>query len=84
MSIRLAPPTESRRFEPRNRLLAALSGKDALSLRPLLEAVPLARGSVLFDVDEPLSRLYFVETGTIHSSSREKASRRCWGWPSRR
>ena len=33
------------------------------SLRLHLEAVPLARGSVLFDTDEPLTRIYFMETG---------------------
>ena len=54
----------SRGLEPRNRLLAAvLSGRDLLDLRLHLEAVPLARGSVLFDTDEPLTRIYFMETG---------------------
>jgi CRP-like cAMP-binding protein len=54
----------SRELEPRNRLLASvLSGRDLLSFRLHLEAVPLARGSVLFDTDEPLTRIYFMETG---------------------
>jgi CRP-like cAMP-binding protein len=63
MSNRVAASTERRGFKPRNRLLAALPGGDLASLQPYLEAVPLACGSVLFDVDEPLRRLYFVETG---------------------
>jgi CRP-like cAMP-binding protein len=58
MSIR-----ESRGLEPRNRLLALLSGRGFLSLRPYLEAVSLPRGSVLFDTDERLRRLYFIEGG---------------------
>ena len=54
----------SRESEPRNRLLAAvLSGRDLLDLRLHLESVPLARGSVLFETDEPLTRIYFMETG---------------------
>ena len=51
-------------WEPRNRLLATvLSGRDFLSFRPHLETAPLSRGSVLFDTDEPLTRVYFIETG---------------------
>ena len=62
--IRVPAPIESRGLEPRNRLLAAvLSGRDLLDLRLHLEAVPLARGSVLFETDEPLTRIYFIETG---------------------
>jgi CRP-like cAMP-binding protein len=64
MSIRVPAPMESRELEPRNRLLAALlSGRDFVGFRPHLEAVPLARGSVLFDTGEPLTRVYFIETG---------------------
>lgn len=63
MSNRVAAPTEKRGFEPRNQLLAALPGGDLLSLQPHLEVVPLARGSVLFDVDQPLTRVYFMESG---------------------
>jgi hypothetical protein len=40
-------------FEPSNCLLAA-------SFQPHLEAGPLARGSVLFETDEPVTRIYFV------------------------
>ena len=47
---RVAAPTDSKGFEPHNRLLAALSGWDLQSLQPHIEVVPLARGSVLFDV----------------------------------
>jgi CRP-like cAMP-binding protein len=64
MSIRVPASMGSGRLEPRNRLLATvLSGRDFLSLEPHLEAVPLARGSVLLDTDEPLTRVYFIETG---------------------
>jgi CRP-like cAMP-binding protein len=63
MSNWLAAPTDSRGFEPQNRLLSALPPRDLLSLQPYLEAVPLATGRVLFDTGEPLTRLYFVETG---------------------
>jgi CRP-like cAMP-binding protein len=63
MSIRVPAPMESRGLAPKNRLLAVLPDRDFLVLRPYLEAVPLFRGSVLFDTDEPLTRLYFMETG---------------------
>jgi CRP-like cAMP-binding protein len=63
MSIRVPAPMESRGLEPKNRLLAVLSDRDFLVLRPHLEAVPLSRGSMLFDTDEPLRRLYFMESG---------------------
>jgi CRP-like cAMP-binding protein len=63
MPFRVASPTHSRRFEPKNRLLSALPGKDLLNLRPFLEAVPLAPGGVLFDANESLTRLYLIETG---------------------
>jgi CRP-like cAMP-binding protein len=64
MSIRVPAPMPSRGLEPRNRLLGTvLSGRDFLSFRPHLEATPLSRGSVLFDTDETLTRVYFIETG---------------------
>jgi CRP-like cAMP-binding protein len=52
-------------FEPSNCLLAALPGKSLSSFQPHLEAGPLARGSVLFETDEPVTRIYFVETGIV-------------------
>lgn len=63
------------KFAPNNRLLAALPRKDFLSLRPHLESVPLKRGSVLYDVDEPVARVYFVETGIIllHTTFQDRA-----------
>lgn len=63
MSIRVRALTGSRGWEPRNQLLAGLTGRDCLGLRQELEAVSLSRGSVLFDTDEPLTRVYFIETG---------------------
>jgi CRP-like cAMP-binding protein len=65
MSNWVAAPRESKGFEPHNRLLAALPGRTLQSLQPHIEAASLARGSVLFEVDEPLTRVYFVETGVV-------------------
>ena len=65
MSGRVATPRDSKGFEPHNRLLAALPGRDLQSLQPHIEAAPLVRGSVLFEVGEPLTRVYFVETGVV-------------------
>lgn len=65
MSERGGPPGDSSGFEVSNRLLAALSSEDLSSLQVDLEPAPLAGGSVLFEVDEPLTRVYFVETGVV-------------------
>src|SRR5918994_3589965 len=65
MPNRVAAPRDSSGLEPNNRLLAALPGRDLQSLQPQLEAAPLASGSVLFEVDEPLTRVYFVDTGVV-------------------
>ena len=65
MSNRVAAPRDSKGFEPNNRLLAALPSRDLQSPQSHLEAAPLASGSVLFEVDEPLKKLYFVETGVV-------------------
>jgi len=55
----------NRRVQPRNQLLAALPGATFARLRPHLEAVPLVGGSVHYELDEALTRVYFVETGVI-------------------
>ena len=60
-----AASRDSKGFEPSNWLLAALPSEDLSSLRPHLEAVPLVRGSVLFEIAGPLTDLYFVETGVV-------------------
>jgi hypothetical protein len=65
MSGRAAPPRDSKGFEPHNRLLAALPGSDLHSLQPHIEAMPLARECVLFEDDESLTRVFFVETGVV-------------------
>ena len=65
MSDRVARPRDCRELEPHNRLLATLPGRDLQSVQPHLKAAPLASGSVLFEVDEPLTRVYFVETGIV-------------------
>jgi CRP-like cAMP-binding protein len=65
MSNRVTPTRDSKGFELNNRLLAALPSRDLQSPQPHLEAARLASGSVLFEVDEPLTNLYFVETGVV-------------------
>ena len=55
----------STEFRPRNRLLAALPDEALWSLRPHLRTVPLPRGSVLCETDEPLRRVYFPEAGAV-------------------
>jgi CRP-like cAMP-binding protein len=57
--------TDRTSFKPRNRLLATLPREDLLGLWPDCQLVPLVRGSVLFGADEPLTRVYFVETGVV-------------------
>lgn len=54
-----------RRTEPRNRILSALPLEDLRRLSPYLEFVPLPHQKVLFEVDEPLLRLYFPEGGVV-------------------
>jgi CRP-like cAMP-binding protein len=56
---------DRKRFEPRNRLLAALPARDLLSLQPHLAAVPLMGGSLLSEADERLDHIYFVDTGVV-------------------
>lgn len=48
---------------PKNRLLAALPSEDLLSLGAHLEPVLLAGGSVMYDIDQPLVRVYFMASG---------------------
>jgi CRP-like cAMP-binding protein len=61
----VSTPIDSNEGEPLNRLLAVLPDSELLRLQPHLEIVPLARGSVLFDADEPVERVYFVDTGVV-------------------
>ena len=56
---------EQVRAWPRNRLLAALPHDVLLGLRPSLKPVSLPRGRVLWEVDEPLRGVYFLETGAV-------------------
>lgn len=65
MSDREVATSDNNEFEPSNWLLAALPGKSLSSLQPHLEAGPLARGSVLFEIDEPVTRVHLVETGVV-------------------
>jgi CRP-like cAMP-binding protein len=50
---------------PKNRLLRVLPHEVLRCLRLHLKPVSLARGSVLCEADEPLQRVYFVETGAV-------------------
>jgi CRP-like cAMP-binding protein len=61
---RVAAPESKKGLGPSNHLLAALPSSDLQSLHHL-EVTPLARGSVLCEADEPLTRVYFVETGVV-------------------
>ena len=65
MSNRVAALTGRAEFEPKNRLLAALPHGELLDLRPYLEPVVLTRGSILLEGDEPLTRVFFVETAMV-------------------
>jgi CRP-like cAMP-binding protein len=48
-----------------NRLLAALPEDVYARLRPNLERVPLALGKVIYEVNEPLSHVYFPVTAIV-------------------
>ena len=63
MSTLVAIPTGGGGHEPRNRLLAALPDGDLRMLQPYLETVPLAGDCVLYDAEQALTRVYFLETG---------------------
>src|SRR5262245_60723305 len=52
-------------LRPRNRLLATLPRKVSLPLLPHLRPVLLQRDEVLCDTDEPLTHVYFIETGEV-------------------
>jgi CRP-like cAMP-binding protein len=51
--------------KPGNQLLASLPQETMSSLRPHLKPVSLPRGRILCEFDEPLTRIYFVETGVV-------------------
>lgn len=63
MSLDIGASTRDLASVPNNGLLTVLSDKDLFDLQCQLESVPLAAGTILFDVDQPLTRLYFLETG---------------------
>ena len=52
-------------LQPRNRILAALPREILSSLLPHLKPEFLPRSKVLYDVDEPLGHVYFVERGLV-------------------
>jgi CRP-like cAMP-binding protein len=52
-------------LRPRNRLLATLPRRVISSLRPHLMPVLLPPDTVLCDADEPLTHVYFIETGLV-------------------
>ena len=49
----------------RNQLLLALPSAERDRLTPLLERVPLTRRMVAYDPLQPISNVYFIETGVI-------------------
>jgi CRP-like cAMP-binding protein len=58
-------PQDYARFEPRNRILAALPREILSSLLPHLKLELLPPRMVLYDLDEPVRRACFVEKGLI-------------------
>jgi CRP-like cAMP-binding protein len=48
-----------------NALLTALSPGDMAAMRPLLEAVPLIKGTPIFQSGEPAQHVWFPDTGII-------------------
>ena len=52
-------------FVPRNRLLAALPEEDMARLRPHFEAVELSLRQVIQASDEPITAVYFPESGWV-------------------
>ena len=58
-------PRNHARLEPRNRLLVALPPEDLRRLTPHLEPVTLPQRKVLFEPDEPLTRIYLIETAVV-------------------
>ena len=52
-------------LRPRNRLLATLPRRVLSSLLPHLVPVMLPRDQVLCEADEPLTHVYFIETGLV-------------------
>jgi CRP-like cAMP-binding protein len=63
MQDRVAALMHSKQDEPLNRLLAVLPDSELLKLQSHLQAVPLAPGRVLFDADQPVERVYFLDSG---------------------
>ena len=61
----ISAPENKTRLEPRNRLLMALPPEDLRRLRPHLEPVSLPHRKVLFEPEEPLTRIYLIETGVV-------------------
>ena len=52
-------------FMPRNRLLAALPAEDLARLRPRLEPVEFGLRHIIQTPDEPITAVYFPESGWI-------------------
>jgi CRP-like cAMP-binding protein len=51
--------------KPTNRLLLALVPEELRRLRPYLEPVPLVVHKVLFEANQSVTRVYFIEAGVI-------------------
>src|SRR4051812_13449554 len=63
MELALTYPASAAAPQPRNRLLNALSPEDLAVLWPRLEPVDLPPRQMLQQPEEPMSAVYFVETG---------------------
>jgi CRP-like cAMP-binding protein len=65
MSGDIARSGNRARLEPRNRLLMTLPSEDLRRLRPHLEPVALPNRNVLLMADDPLRRVYLIESGVV-------------------
>jgi CRP-like cAMP-binding protein len=61
----ITAPRDEARLQPTCRLLRALPPEELRRLQPDLEPVTLPHRKVLFEVDQPLSRIYLVEAGVV-------------------
>ena len=60
----------------RNLLLRTMSAEDFAQLQPMLERVELQRGDFLFEPNEPIENVYFLEAGVASIVSDEEQGER--------
>jgi CRP-like cAMP-binding protein len=52
-------------IETHNHILRSLPSDEMASLEPHLERVDMPRGDILYDADDPISRIYFPDTAMV-------------------